>query len=96
MNACASSTTDHVGAFQIAMETFQLMKQSKHVRPNEFTYSTLLKACATLLPIGEERTTLTAQIYSECERNGCLSDPVLRMLRSSLSEDEFVHIVGLE
>lgn len=96
LNACASSTADHVRAFEIAMETFQLMKQFKHVRPNAFTYGTLLKACATLLPVGEERTTLTAQIYSECERNGCLSDPVLRMLQSSLSEDEFVHMVGLE
>ena len=96
LNACASSTADHVRAFQVAMETFQMMKQSEDTRPNEFTYGTLLKACATLLPIGEERTTLTEQIYSECERNGCLSDPVSRMLRSSLSEDEFAHIVGLE
>ena len=96
LNACASSAADHVRAFEIAMETFQLMKQSKQVQPNEFTFGTLLKACATLLPIGEERTNLTAKIYTECERNGCSSDPVLRMLRSSLSEDEFVHIVGLE
>lgn len=96
LNACASSTADQVAAFQIAMETFQMLKQSKHVEPNDYTYGTLLKACATLLPIGEERSTLTAQIFSECERSGCLSDPVLRMLRSSLTEDEYVHIVGLE
>jgi hypothetical protein len=94
LNACAASTADHVGAFHIAMETFQMLKQSTRAKPNKYTYGTLLKACATLLPIGEERSTLTAQIFSECERNGCLSDPVVRMLRSSLSEEEFVHIVG--
>ena len=94
LNACASSTADRVGAFHVAMETFQMLKQSTHVKPNQYTYGTLLKACATLLPIGEERSALTAQIFTECERNGCLSDPVLRMLRSSLSEEEFVHVVG--
>ena len=94
LNACASSTAYHVGAFHTAVATFQMLKQSAHAKPNKYTYGTLLKACATLLPIGEERSALTAQIFSECERNGCLSDPVLRMLRSSLSEEEFVNIVG--
>ena len=94
LNACAASNESRVEAFQIAMDTFGVLQRSKHLRPNEYTYGTLIKACATLLPQGQERVELVEQLYKRCCDNDCLSEPVVRILRSSLSEDDYVHILG--
>lgn len=94
LNACASSNENHVEAFQIAMCTFSSLQQSQHLRPNEYTYGTLLKACATLLPPGQERVGLVEQIFQDCCDSNCLNEPVLRMLRSSMADEDYAHILG--
>lgn len=102
LNACATTPSAHkhsgeeniqLDAFRIAMRILGEMKSSQRIQPNHVTYGTLIKACATLLPIGEERTTLLGRVFQECSREGHLSDSVIRSLRMAAPPALFSKLV---
>jgi len=67
-------------AFKVALYAFQSLRKSPIDKPNSFTYAFMLKACNSLLPLGDIRYKVVTQAFKECCNEGMLSNEVLKWL----------------
>ena len=72
-------------AFKIALQAFQSLRKSTVDTPNCFSYAFFLKACISLLPLGDMRSTLIQRTVNECIEGGMLSDEIINWLRRGVS-----------
>ena len=85
---CAATTLGNLDkktpAFKVALHAFQSLRKSPVDRPNSFTYAFMLKACNSLLPLGNIRYKVVTQAFKECCDAGMLSNEVLKWLKSGV------------
>jgi len=71
LNACAfsaqGSEAERRRAFAVAVEIFNQMRQGKFVSPDAVSYGNMLKACANLLPPGEQRSAIAARLFASSD-----------------------------
>jgi len=68
-------------AFKVALKAFQSLRKSTIDTPNSYTYAFFLKACNSLLPLGDMRYNVIERTMNECIEDGMLNDEVLNWLR---------------
>jgi hypothetical protein len=80
---CAANTLvdDKLDAFRVATQTYQDLRQSKIVSPDEYTFAFWLKCCHNLLdPNLEIRNQCIQYAFEECKQQGLVTDEVLTRL----------------
>jgi len=90
LGSCASvsgSNKKRQAAFRVAQSTFEEMCSfdAKGVAPNHVSYGQMLKACARLLPPGQERDEWVEAYFHMCCKDGCVGEMVLSKLREAAS-----------
>ena len=97
INACALTKRheEYANAFDIAFRVFHQMTV-KNVKPDAVTYSSLLNVCRNLLPRKdvERRYMVAKSLLEECCAAGYVNDYVLNALRQTVSEDQYIELVG--
>ena len=88
LGSCASVSGSYKirkAAFHVAQNTFDEMCNfdDKGVAPNHVSYGQILKACARLLPPGEQRETCVEEYFRMCCKDGCVGEMVLSKLREA-------------
>ena len=68
-------------AFKVALHAFQSLRKSPIDKPNSFTYAFMIKACNSLLPLGDVRYKVVTQAFKECCDAGMLSNEVLKWFK---------------
>lgn len=71
-------------AFKVALHAFQSLRKSPFDKPNSFSYAFMIKACNSLLPLGDVRYKIVTQAFKECCDAGMLSNEVLKWLKSGV------------
>jgi len=98
MNACAFTKheEDRDEALAIAFRVFERLTSQKGMHPDAYTYTILLSVCANLLPKGEEerRFSHAKVLFEKCCDAGYVNDYVLRKLRQTVTEREYIYFVG--
>jgi hypothetical protein len=96
-NACAFTKIeqDKPEALEIAFRVFDWIKIQTEMQADAYTFTILLSVCANLLP-REDRTARLAHarsLFGSCCDAGYVNDYVLRKLRQTVTEDEFLSMV---
>ena len=96
-NACAFSKhpEDREEALQIAFRVFDWLANQSDMSPDSYTYTILLSVCANLLP-REDSVTRFAHaraFFESCRDAGYVNDYVLRKLRQTVNDDEYLGLV---
>lgn len=89
INACAytfGENTEKRKALDIATAVFKRIPE--YTQPNEITYSTYLKACMNLIPIGTARDSAISAVFRHCCEHGHVGMKVLALIEKSLSSDQ--------
>jgi hypothetical protein len=77
-------TEERKKAFPVALSAYQQL--SRYVEPNHFTFGTMLKACARLLPEDDyERHQWAKKMFRQSVKAGCVGDMVVSLLREAVS-----------
>ncbi|GAX24782.1 hypothetical protein FisN_18Lh140 [Fistulifera solaris] len=96
-NACAFSKhpDDREEALQIAFRVYNWLKMQPDMCPDSYTYTILLSVCANLLPRENSvaRYNQASAFFESCRNAGYVNDYVLRKLRQTVSDDEFMMLV---
>lgn len=80
---CAANTLmdDKLEAFRVATQTYQDLRQSKIVSPDEYTFAFWLKCCQNLLdPNLDIRNQCIQYAFEECKQQGLVTNEVLTRL----------------
>ena len=96
-NACAFTKIDQdrAEALDIAFRVFDWINAQKDMQADAYTYTILLSVCANLLP-REDRATRFAHarsFFERCCQAGYVNDYVLRKLRQTVMEAEYLSLV---
>jgi hypothetical protein len=96
-NACAFTKIDQdrAEALEIAFRVFDWINTQKDMQADAYTYTILLSVCANLLP-REDRATRFAHaraFFESCCQSGYVNDYVLRKLRQTVTEEEYLTLV---
>lgn len=96
-NACAFTKIDQdrAEALEIAFQVFDWINTQKDMQADAYTYTILLSVCANLLP-REDRPTRFANaraFFESCCQSGYVNDYVLRKLRQTVTEEEYLTLV---
>jgi hypothetical protein len=86
LNACATTEGDSVQrkiALEIALSTFKKLYKSKAFTLTSHTYSSLLKACGSLIEMNDDRMSLMKTAFRLCCENGQVDRKVLEELQRS-------------
>jgi hypothetical protein len=86
-------------ALDTAMFTLHELQESRYGQPNEITYGTFIKACATLLhDDDEQRREVLERVFKQCCKDGQVGEMVLVYLRkaapSGLYEELLADFIG--
>ena len=96
-NACAFSKNeeDREEALQIAFRVFDWLANQSEMNPDSYTFTILLSVCANLLPRedGVTRFAHARAFFDACREAGYVNDYVLRKLRQTVNEDEFLGLI---
>jgi PPR repeat family/Pentatricopeptide repeat domain len=96
-NACAFSKNeeDQQDALQIAFRVFDWLANQSDMSPDSYTYTILLSVCANLLSREDSATRYVhaRAFFESCRDSGFVNDYVLRKLRQTVSEDEFLSLI---
>lgn len=97
-NACAFTKVpdDKPEALEIAFRVFDWLCQQQDLHADAYTYTILLSVCANLLP-KDDRATRFAHaraFFERCCEEGCVNDYVLRKLRQTVTEEDYLSLVG--
>jgi len=96
-NACAFSKNeeDRAEALQIAFRVYDWLSNQSDMKPDSYTYTILLSVCANLLPRedGPTRFAHARAFFESCRDSGYVNDYVLRKLRQTVSDDEYLMLV---
>ena len=82
-------------ALKVAMGVLSKIRDSKLIEPLPNTYELALWSCCVLTR-GEELKRLLKRIFELCCEDGCLSDEVLRRLRTMAPTDVVQNLIGKE
>lgn len=98
MNACAFTKIgeDKPGAISIAFRVFEWVLAHKDVHPDAYTFTIMLSVCSNLLPRQDRaaRYSHARVLFSKCCEAGYVNDYVLRKLRQTVTEEEFISLVN--
>ena len=96
-NACAFSKNDEdrEEALQIAFRVFDWLANQSEMSPDSYTYTILLSVCSNLLPRedGATRYAHAKAFFESCRDAGYVNDYVLRKLRQTVTEGEFLSLI---
>jgi hypothetical protein len=95
INCCAYYNGPSRGrspAFEVALRTFQKIKQSDDLVANNIVYGTMLKAIGKLQKPGQQRDVMIKELFVECMLGGQVCSFVLVQLKSA-SRDLFQQLV---
>ena len=97
MQACAFSKhdEDRDEALQIAFRVFDWLANQSEMNPDSYTFTILLSVCANLLPRedGATRFAHARAFFEGCRDAGYVNDYVLRKLRQTVTEEEFLGLI---
>ena len=96
INACAFTQGDMLEkseALQIATRTYKELYASDYGEPNQFTFATFLRACANIIPPGEQRVSSMKSVLQQAANQGKVDDLVLKVLQNSLSIEDLESIL---
>ncbi|KAL3759692.1 hypothetical protein ACHAWU_010261 [Discostella pseudostelligera] len=98
LNAAAfsarGSEAERRQALSVAVETFNQMKQSKYVSPDAVSYGHMLKACANLMPPGEQRNAIASKIFASCCEEGLVGGMCLDEIRRCIPPRAFLPLLA--
>jgi len=98
LQACAFTKVpeDKPEALEIAFRVFDWLCTQEDLNADAYTYTILLSVCANLLP-KEDRATRYAHaraFFERCCEEGYVNDYVLRKLRQTVTEEDYLSLVG--
>lgn len=95
--ACAFTKMDEdrAEAIQIAFRVFDWLSSQSDMSPDSYTYTILLSVCANLIAKedGHLRFAHARSFFEKCREAGHVNDFVLRKLRQTVTEDEYLGLV---
>ena len=98
MNACAytagSDILEQTRAIEIASETFREIERSPFCKPDQVTYGSFLKVCATQMPEGDAKEKAIDAVFRKCCREGQVSELVLRQLQNTATPEQCLKLLG--
>jgi hypothetical protein len=96
-NACAFTKMeeDRNEAMQIAFRLFDWLSSQPDMSPDSYTYTILLSVCANLIPREDVQTRYmhARAFFDRCREAGHVNDFVLRKLKQTVTEDEYLALV---
>jgi len=96
-NACAFTKLeeDRAEAMQIAFRVFDWLSTQPDMAPDSYTYTILLSVCANLIPKEDTHARYMhgRAFFDSCRKAGYVNNFVLRKLRQTVSEDEYLQLV---
>jgi len=98
---CAANTIgtseEKIQAFQLAIKTYQEMRNSVLVKPDSFTYAFWIKACNNLLPRSSELHSKCVSIaFEQCKKDGLVTNEVLSRLQQGSPAKAVQSLLGVE
>lgn len=97
IQACAFSKKeeDRTEALQIAFRVFDWLSRQPDMEPDSYTYTILLSVCANLIPRDDSVTRFAhaRAFFESCRNAGYVNDYVLRKLRQTVTDDEYLGLV---
>ena len=99
-NACAFTKReeDRHDALQIAFRVYDWLESQPDMEPDAYTYTILLSVCSNLLPREDRvsRFSHAKSFFEKCCASGHVNDYVLRKLRQTVSEQEYLTLVDYQ
>jgi len=99
-NACAFTKRDEDrrDALQIAFRVYDWLSAQPKMEPDAYTYTILLSVCSNLLPREDRasRFSHSKSFFEKCCESGHVNDYVLRKLRQTVSEQEYLTLVDYQ
>lgn len=96
--ACAFTKVDEdrPEALQIAFRVFDWLAAQKDMEPDAYTYTILLSVCSNLLPREDTQARFAhaSSFFSRCCERGYVNDYVVRKLRQTVTEEEYLGLTG--
>lgn len=92
--SCIGPSGEKLKAFRVAAETYNSLKKSHDTQPDSYTYSFWIKCCNNLLPEGDLRKKGVTLSFDQCQKDGLVSQAVLRRLLSDTPIDVLGQILG--
>jgi hypothetical protein len=97
LQACAFTKveSDRPEALQIAFRVFDWLDRHPELQPDAYTYTILLSVCSNLIPRADTATRFAhaKSFFTKCCESGHVNDFVLRKLRQTVSEEEYLRLV---
>ena len=97
MNSCAFTkvNSEKSDALRIAFRVFEWLQQQRDISPDSYTYTIMLSVCSNLLPRQDTRTRYShaRNLFLKCRESGHVNDFVLRKLRHTVNEEEYMSLV---
>jgi hypothetical protein len=86
---------DRPESLRIAFRVFDWLSNQPDMEPDAYTYTILLSVCSNLLPREDRaaRFSHAKAFFEKCSQNGYVNDYVLRKLRQTVSEQEYMTLV---
>lgn len=98
LNACAYTKSgdpkDRLTAFQIAIETIRLLRNSRDVSADPVSYGLFLRSCGQLMPPSEKRDKVMENVFLKCCKDGQLGQCVLEELSFAASKGLCQRLLG--
>jgi hypothetical protein len=96
--ACAFTKIDEdrPEALRIAFRVFDWLSSQPDMFPDAYTYTIILSVCSNLLPRedGPTRYAHAKGFFEKCCKEGYVNDYVLRKLRQTVSDEEYVTLTN--
>jgi hypothetical protein len=101
LNACAfsaspgTSESERRQALAVAVRTFNLMRQSGDSNiVDAVSYGNMLKACANLLPPGDQRSAIASRLFASCCADGLVGGMCLDEIRRCMPPSLFLSLLA--
>lgn len=101
LNACAfsaspgTSESDRRQALAVAVKIFNLMRQSGDSNiVDAVSYGNMLKACANLLPPGDQRSAIASRLFASCCADGLVGGMCLDEIRRCMPPSLFLSLLA--
>ena len=101
LNACAFSASPGTSeselrqALAVAVKTFNLMRQGDESNiVDAVSYGNMLKACANLLPPGDQRSAIASRLFTSCCADGLVGGMCLDEIRRCMPPPLFLSLLA--
>lgn len=97
MNACAwtdGDVSEKNRAMDIAHHVMKELESSSLGRPDQVTYGTFLKVCATQMADCDSRRTIVEMLFRKCCKDGQVGHMVLTQLQQLVTDVKYEQITG--